>query len=170
MPTTDHGGPVTANESHRSGSRTPVRPAQDTLPPGAVQRAVLLVGAVHDEGPREVAMLLNPLTRADLNAVAVTLAAMVPADYTPAELLAWNDAQYVRPEPSEPAGNQAPLFPTMLVTRRLKPHGTHAAFNRHKNAGEIPCPACQLGEREYQAARPDRRKLPAAQHQDEASA
>lgn len=35
----------------------------------------------------------------------------------------------------------------------LKPCGTHAAHNRHKNRGEEPCEACKQGEREYQARR-----------------
>lgn len=35
----------------------------------------------------------------------------------------------------------------------LRPCGTHAAFNRHRSAGEEPCLACWTGEREYQAHR-----------------
>lgn len=40
----------------------------------------------------------------------------------------------------------------------LQPCGTHAAFNRHTNAGEDPCSRCEDGEREYQRARYLRRK------------
>lgn len=150
MTATNHGGRVSREELHRRRSDT----TDDSLPPGALQRAVLLVGAVHDEGPREVGMLLNPLTRDDLNAVVVTLAAMVPADYTPAELLAWNDAQYNRPLATPYPGDQPPLFPAVAANgHRLRPHGTHAAFARHKNAGEDPCEPCVFGERDYQRNR-----------------
>jgi len=40
----------------------------------------------------------------------------------------------------------------------LRPCGTHAAFNRHRVAGEEPCPACWMAEREYQTARGRRRR------------
>lgn len=43
--------------------------------------------------------------------------------------------------------------PASKASRPLKPHGTHAAFVRHKNHGEDPCPACVQGEREYHATR-----------------
>lgn len=40
----------------------------------------------------------------------------------------------------------------------LRPCGTHAAFNRHRVAGEEPCPACWMAEREYQTTRGRRRR------------
>ena len=40
----------------------------------------------------------------------------------------------------------------------LAPHGTHAAFNRHRNAGEEPCQPCRDGEREYQRIRGQQRR------------
>lgn len=46
-----------------------------------------------------------------------------------------------RIEPHHVIGGRAPLAP----------HGTHAAFNRHKKRGEEPCPLCRVGERRYQA-------------------
>lgn len=108
-------------------------------------------------------MLLNPLGRNDLNAMLVALAAMVPADYSPAELLAWNDAKYLRPCDTPSAQSQPPLFPAVdAAGRELKPHGTHAAFNRHKKRGEAPCDVCVLGEARFQAGRQQQRRDTAA--------
>lgn len=127
------------------------------LPAMTVLNALRLVGAVHEHGPADVADLLHAMDRQNLYAVTVTLAAMVPDDYSPAELLAWNDARYGDAEPARAiADQQQPLFPAVLVTRQLRPHGTHAAFVRHRAAGEQPCDPCVHGEREYQRARPPR--------------
>lgn len=38
------------------------------------------------------------------------------------------------------------------------PHGTHAAFERHRRAGEPPCLECVEGEREHRAEMYRRRK------------
>ena len=43
----------------------------------------------------------------------------------------------------------------------LVPHGTHAAFVRHKKAKEDPCVECVDGERAFQAERHLRRKAAA---------
>lgn len=154
MTVIDLGTTVISRESQPRSSRTPVRDLDECLPAGALQRAVLLVGAVHDEGPREVAMLLNRLDRSELTALAVVLAALVPADYTPAELLAWNDHQYARPSTRPGPDVQPPLFPVVAANGQLlKPHGTHAAFNRHKKRGEEVCEPCVFGERDYQRDR-----------------
>jgi hypothetical protein len=170
MTTTDTGIPLTEQKLQPGSSRTPVRDFDTCLPSGALQRAVLLVGAVHDEGPREVEMLLRRLTRTDLYSLAVVLAALVPADYTPAELLAWNDHQYARPRPTPAAGSQPPLFPAVATGGRpLKPHGTHAAFNRHKAAGEDPCEPCVFGERDFQRDRQRTRRSTAAARAEAAS-
>ena len=42
--------------------------------------------------------------------------------------------------------------------RKLKPHGTYAAFVRHKRAGEEPCPACREASRKNAAAYRDRKR------------
>lgn len=130
----------------------------DCLPTEAINRAVLLAAAVHDEGPDEVTAVLAPLHRQDLLELAVALAAMVPVDYTPAELLAWNDSRYRRI--SRPVlDRQQPLFPAAVVNGRpLRPHGTHAAFMRHRTRREEPCESCWHGEREYQRLRARRRR------------
>lgn len=122
------------------------------LPAAAVGAALRLVGAIHDHGPDDVAAILDGLTRQDLLALVVTVAAMVPDDYSPVELLAWNDSRYARVT-TPPAALQPPLFPAIAVTRQLKPHGTHAAFTLHRVHREEPCDACWHGERDYQRNR-----------------
>lgn len=42
--------------------------------------------------------------------------------------------------------------------RKLKPHGTYAAFVRHKRAGEEPCPACREASRKNAAQYRDRKR------------
>lgn len=42
--------------------------------------------------------------------------------------------------------------------RKLKPHGTYAAFMRHKRAGEEPCPACREASRKNAAAYRERKR------------
>jgi hypothetical protein len=53
--------------------------------------------------------------------------------------------------------------------RELQPHGTHAAYARHKAQGTAPCPACTQGERAYQRARKRRDRLSTALRQEVAS-
>ena len=120
----------------------------ESLPLGAIAAAQLLVGAVHEEGPAEVAALLTPLDRQALYGLAVTLAAMVPADYTPGELLAWNDVHELR----HPGNKLA------CEGRTIQPCGTHAAFNRHRAKGEQPCDECWVGERRYQREKKERQR------------
>lgn len=105
------------------------------LPTQSVVRAMQLAAAVHDYETLAVHDILNGATRADLHAMAVTLAAMVDIDLTPAQLLAWNDGglELQRPRP-------------------LRPCGTHASFVRHRNNDEEPCEPCWEGERSYQRA------------------
>jgi hypothetical protein len=55
----------------------------------AVPRAAALVCAVRDEGAESLAEVLDPLTRDQLYAVAVTLAAMVDPDQPVGDLLGW---------------------------------------------------------------------------------
>lgn len=126
------------------------------LPPSAIGHALRLIGAVHEHGPDDVAGVLTGLTRQELYALAVTLAATTPDDYTPVELLAWNDSRWT---PVEAPTEQTPLFAaTIPSTRRLRPHGTHAAFVRHRKHREEPCNACWYGEREYQRERGRRKR------------
>lgn len=50
-----------------------------------------------------------------------------------------------------------PVDSPVDVLRRL-PCGTHAAFNRHRAAREIPCDECVIAERTYQRERGRRRR------------
>lgn len=159
MTTTDNGGRVTRPETQPSSYKGTSSDNSDDLPPIALSRAVLLAAAVHDEGPRQVAAIVRPLTRQDLAEVAVCLAAMVPVDQTPTQLLAWND---------EPDPAIALAAGTVEDATGLEPCGTHAAFNRHKLRGEQPCDACVVGERRYQARRPPRRRTTPPPSREEA--
>lgn len=68
------------------------RPAQGTRAgSSAIVRAQNFVGIVRDEGTDAIGAYLDNLNRTDLYALTVALAAMVPHDRTPAELLAWID-------------------------------------------------------------------------------
>nr|DAV51080.1 MAG TPA: hypothetical protein [Caudoviricetes sp.] len=44
------------------------------------------------------------------------------------------------------------------MARNLKPHGTYAAFMRHKRAGEEPCPACREASRKNAAVYRERKR------------
>lgn len=99
----------------------------------AIPTALQLVGAVRCYDIHRAHDLLR---KADLPALAVALAAMVPEDKTRTELLGW-----LRPPT------------TTRPARRLAPCGTHAAFNRHKERGERIDGPCLEAEREYQRLR-----------------
>lgn len=64
---------------------------QADLVESLVPLAARLVGAVHDDGPSEVARVLNLLAPAHYPAFAVVLAAMVNPDRSVVELLGWVD-------------------------------------------------------------------------------
>lgn len=55
----------------------------------ALVRAQHLAGLVRDHGPDAIGTYLDALTRDEHYALTVTLAALVPIDQTPADLLAW---------------------------------------------------------------------------------
>lgn len=110
----------------------------------AVPIALQLVGAVRESAPA-VAAWMRQQTPADLQAVAVVLAALVPDDRTPRELLAWLEPLPVRHRPT--------------YGRPLRPCGTHAAHERHRARGEDIDPACREAERVYQQDRHARRRL-----------
>lgn len=100
------------------------------LPTTALQQALDLVMTVHDEGPPEVQAAIQRIT--DVPAVLVTLAALVPANQTVQQLLAWNDDKY------------------QTCTH---PHSSQAAYDWHRQRGERPCRDCRLGEELRQQAR-----------------
>lgn len=72
-----------------------VQPPRDTQGPragvAALARAQALAALVRDHGPDTTGPWLDALTRAELYAVTVALAAMLPVDESPAALLDWID-------------------------------------------------------------------------------
>lgn len=156
MTTINHGGRM-MSDSPVITSTAFSHSVDDCLPAAAIGVAVRLVGAVHEQGPSDVAAIIGRLDTRELRALAVTLAALVPDDYSPAELLAWNDSRYTT-RVTPVASTQPPLFPAIAVTRQLKPHGTHAAFMLHRKHREEPCAPCWHGEREYQRNRKRRNR------------
>ena len=111
----------------------------------AVKDGLELVGIVRDYGLDTITEFVRQRDRHQLEAMAVALAAMVPDDQPVSALLAWIEPEHVdRSRPSK-AGRKPP--------RELRPCGTHAAFVRHKAAGQDPCGSCQGAERIYQRGR-----------------
>jgi hypothetical protein len=102
--------------------------------------AVELVDAVHRQDPADTQSALD---RADLTAVALVLAGMVDEDRSVRSLLR-----------DLPRLVEAVDGPRRRRQRPLLPHGTHAAFERHRRAGEPPCTPCITAERGYQRSRP----------------
>ena len=124
-----------------------------------VPDACTLVCLVRDVDPAVTGSWLQARTREQLEALCVVLAAMVPDDRSPGDLLAWIDPGLKHTEKRHQdalrkrrARNGTP------APRLVQPCGTHAAFNRHVKAGEDPCLRCLTAEREYQAERHERRK------------
>ena len=108
----------------------------DARADAAVPLALELVDAVRRWKPREVQAIID---RADTDALLVVLAAMVDDERTLGELFAWMPPQH-QPRRAR-------------QRRQLKPCGTHAAYNRHKDRGEPIDPLCEAEEIRYQARR-----------------
>jgi len=118
-------------------------PDGDRLAEAAVQRGQRLACAIRDDGAWEVARITDPLSRVELVALCVALAAMVPLDRSVADLLAWLD------DAPLPVGQRFPDLAWSPDSLRM----AHAAWSRGERdmwAGE--------GERLYQRARHQRRK------------
>jgi len=113
------------------------------LPARALYTAQLLIGAVRDGNASQVNRQIGGMDPPQLRELVVTLAALVPYDQSIRELLAWNDEQW------HVHGRKV---------QRLRPHGTHAAYARHRNHGEPACDDCLEAERLYQRARDRRRR------------
>jgi hypothetical protein len=113
----------------------------------ALDRALELVVIVRDYGRDEITTWLRRRSRLDLEGIAVALAALVPEDSTPRDLLAWMD------EPPRVREPYRPLPAEPRPPRELAPCGTRAAHERHKIRGEKPCDACNEAQRAYHAAR-----------------
>jgi hypothetical protein len=111
----------------------------------AVELAPALVCAVRDCDRPTISRLLDPLDRQQLYALTVVLAAAFDPDNTRFRAaLAWVD-----PDPAAPKQRDA---------SQIQPCGTHAAFVRHKNRGELVDRDCTEAERIYQHDRYLRRQ------------
>ena len=125
-----------------------------------VPLAAEFAGLVHGDGDRDtIAAFLHGLPAEERGALPVILAAMIPPDRTPAELLSWVTwDEYGRPLPP---GTEL----VMSSGRRrhipdLEPAecGTRRAYNRHLSNGER-CEVCSHGEMVRQReCRQDRRR------------
>lgn len=115
--------------------------------------AMAFVGVVRDQDGEGVGNFLRALSGAEREALPVILAAMVPDDKTPQELLAWvtwdengdplpRDAEMVLYRPRRRKYERK-------VPRQLQPCGTWAAAQRHRAHGEDMCEACKAAAREY---------------------
>lgn len=108
----------------------------------ALTQAPSIICAVRDLDADDIARMLLPMRVDELHALVVVLAAAVDPETHLTHQLSW-----VAPDaPSE-------LIENVQRSLGLRPCGTHAAFNRHKAAGEEPCDRCWAGERNYQTLR-----------------
>lgn len=121
----------------------------------AVGHAGAVICAVHDVDHDEIAHIINPLTRDELIALTVVLAAAISPDARLTSALSW----------ASPTA-AADLVKHQQTARMLQPCGTHAAFNRHRAAGQEPCDDCWAAERIYQTARNRKRRAADAQQQE----
>ena len=119
-------------------SGTPLDRVERVLP-----IALAMVGAVR-EGPDQVAHTLE-LAEADMPAVMVALAALVPDDRSAAELLRWYHGE--RKDKAQRLRERA------RVRRPVAECGTRSGFGRHKNLCEPVCGPCAEAERLYQRER-----------------
>lgn len=100
-----------------------------------VPTACQLTGHVHAHDKKAIYEVIRRLTPEEAYALIIVLAAMIPQDQTPSELLAWTER-----------------------LRTLRPCGTHAAYWRHKARGEQIDPRCRHAERAYQRDRKRERR------------
>ena len=124
--------------------------------------AASFVGVVRNEDRGNVTRFLRGLTQHERDALPVILAAMIPDDQTPADLLKWVDwDEFGRPLPPDTVlvlhdgGRKRGPKPTL-------PCGTPAAYKRHLANGERPDEACRLAGNTAQAEYREAREEPAA--------
>lgn len=115
--------------------------------------AASFVGVVRDEDRDGVTSFLSGLTEHERAALPVILAAMVPDDLSPADLLRWVTwDEFGRPLPPDAelvlhhGGRKRGPAPSM-------PCGTPAAYKRHLARGERPDEACRLAGNAAQVER-----------------
>jgi hypothetical protein len=117
----------------RNGDVLP-HPDGDRLAEVAIGRAQRLACTVRDDGAYEVARITDPLSRDELVALCVALAAMVPLDRSAAELLAWIDEPVtVEDEMRLPRGHRFPDLdwtnPALELAHRTYTSGEYNAWS-----------------------------------------
>lgn len=95
-------------------AKTAIRPAAGPLAGRhALEGAIRLVSLVREEGPDGLGEFLDRRTRDGLYGLVVALAAMVPDDQTPEDLLAW-----LVPDPSASGRTMTPEAQARHAARR----------------------------------------------------
>lgn len=137
------------------GSDSPSHPRREV---DRVERvmpiALALVGAVR-EGPDQIATVLEQAGK-DMPAVLIALAALVPDDKTPGELLQWFHGERLTREQR---------LRRRQVHKLVAACGTRAGYQRHIDRCEAKCEPCKAAESDYQADRYLRRKAKQAAEQ-----
>lgn len=110
-----------------------------------VRAALEVMDAVRQVGPEAVARNLARRKPDHVIRLATTLAALVPDDQPVSVLLEWMNGHESLAMTTGPLGGSD--------VRMLKPCGTHAAYVRHKNRGELVDDLCRDAERRYQRSR-----------------
>lgn len=99
---------------------------------------------LREEGPDDIYRdRIARLNRGELVGLVFVLAAAVDIDRPVTELTAWTRDLH--------GDSIAPV-------RQLRPHGTPAAYARHRRAGETPCIPCKNANAEDKRERNERRR------------
>ncbi|MGH3382373.1 MAG: hypothetical protein ACRDP6_47355 [Actinoallomurus sp.] len=112
--------------------------------------ATELVSIVRDEGAASIERFLAKVP--DLRVLAVALAAMVPDDARPSELLAWTE-RLIPDAVDPPLRDQARLWTEAAVRRH------HSAYKSRQRAGYPIDELTEAGHQEYQRRRMARTRL-----------
>jgi hypothetical protein len=125
--------------------------ARGRLAERLVPVAMAFVGAVRDVDGDGIAEFLKGLSGDERLTLLVILAAMVPHDQAPQDLLAWVDwDEFGAPLPE---GAQMVLYSPYRRGGMPASCGTRGAYQRHLKAQEPPCDPCRAAESDYQTGR-----------------
>ena len=129
--------------------------------------AASFVGVVREEDRDGVTAFLSALAVHERDALLVVLAAMIPEDRTPADLLSWVTwDEEGRPLPPDTVlvlheGGRK-RGPGPRPPGEIAPCGTATAAKRHYANGERPCEPCRLAANADKAAKRQARRENAA--------